>query len=72
VEFLGYLAYPHSLGTWEGEGTAEFPGHTHFRRLKAGISRAFYSSEIGMRELGWDGPPHGEFEGCTHSESSHR
>jgi len=71
VEFLGYLAYPHSLGTWGSEGTAEFPGHKHFRRLKDWISRAFYSSETGMRELGWDGPPHGEFEGCAHSGSSH-
>jgi len=72
VEFLGYLAYPHSLGTWGSEATAEFPGHAHFRRLKDWISRAFYSSEPGMRELGWDGPPHGEFQGCTHSETSHR
>lgn len=52
VAFLGYLAYPHSLSTWGSEGGAEFPVHTHFRRLKGWISRAFYGSESGMRELG--------------------
>jgi len=72
VAVLRYLAYPHSLGTWGSEGHAEFAGHAHFRRLKDWISRAYYSSEPGMRELGWDGPPHGEFEGCAHSGSAHR
>jgi gluconate 2-dehydrogenase gamma chain len=72
TEFLRYLAYPHSLGTWGGEGTNQFPGHRHFNTLKDWISRAFYSSEIGMRDLGWDGPAHGEFEGCTHPEGSHK
>jgi hypothetical protein len=72
AEFLGYLAYPHSLETWGTGASGEFPGHAHFRRLKDWISRAFYSSEIGARELGYDGPAHGEFEGCTHPEGSHR
>jgi gluconate 2-dehydrogenase subunit 3-like protein len=71
VEFLRFLAYPHSLGTWGGEESGEFSGHTHFRRLKDWISRAYYNSEIGMRELGWDGPAHGEFLGCTHPEEEH-
>jgi hypothetical protein len=72
IEFLRYLAYPHSLGTWGSEGANQFPGHRHFNTLKDWISRAFYSSEVGMQELGWDGPAHGEFEGCTHSEGSHK
>ena len=72
VEFLRFLAYPHSLGTWGTEAAGAFPGHTHFRRLKDWISRAYYSSETGMRELGWDGPAHGEFMGCTHPEGAHR
>jgi hypothetical protein len=71
-ELLGLLAYPHSLGTWGSEGGNDFAGHRHFTVLKDWISRAFYSSEIGMRELGWDGPPHGAFLGCMHSEGSHR
>jgi gluconate 2-dehydrogenase gamma chain len=72
AELLGYLAYPHSLGTWGSEATGEFPGHAHFSHLKDWISRAFYGSEIGARELGYEGPAHGEFEGCTHPEGSHR
>jgi hypothetical protein len=72
VEFLEYLAYPHSLGTWGTEAGTEFAGYKHFSTLKAWISRAFYSSELGMRELGWEGPPHGEFDGCSHSEGSHK
>ncbi len=71
IEFLHLLAYPHSLATW-GEPANESPGYKHFSDLKGWISRAFYSSEAGMRELGWDGPPHGEFEGCTHPEGAHK
>jgi len=72
VELLGYLAYPHSLDTWGGASGEEIPAHTHFVRLKDWITRAFYSSEVGMRELGYDGPAHGVFEGCTHPEGSDR
>jgi hypothetical protein len=72
VEFLRLVAYPHSLGVWGTEAAGEFPGYDHFRKLKDWISRAYYSSEVGMRDLGWDGPSHGEFEGCTHPEGSHK
>jgi len=72
IELLGYIGYPHSLGTWGSESAGGFAGHTHFRRLKDYISRAFYSSETGMRELGWDGPSHGQFEGCEHPEEGHK
>jgi hypothetical protein len=72
LQLLGLLAYPHSLATWGGAAGAEFPGYAQFTRLKDWISRGYYSSEIGMRELGWDGPSHGEFEGCTHPEGSHK
>jgi gluconate 2-dehydrogenase gamma chain len=72
AELLGYLAYPHSLETWGTAASGEFPGHAHFMRLKDWISRAFYSSETGARELGYEGSAHGEFEGCTHPEDSHR
>lgn len=71
VEFLFLVAYPHSLATW-GEAASESPAYKHFSTLKDWISRAFFNSEIGMRELGWDGPPHGEFEGCIHGEGSHK
>jgi gluconate 2-dehydrogenase gamma chain len=72
IEFLRLVAYPHSLPTWGTEPAGEFPGHAHFVRLKDWISRAYFSSEIGMRTLGWDGPTHGEFEGCTHPEGTHQ
>jgi hypothetical protein len=71
VEFLRIVAYPHSLATWGGEAN-ESPGYKHFSTLKQWISGAYYNSETGMRELGWDGPPHGEFAGCTHPEGSHQ
>src|SRR5436309_2770847 len=64
LELLHLLAYPHSLSTWGTDVAREDPGYEHFRRLKDWVARAFYSSETGLRELGWDGPPHGEFEGC--------
>ena len=70
-EFLLLLAYPHSLATWGSEAAGESSGYKRFGTLKDWIARAFYSSEVGMRELGWDGPPHGEFEGCAHPEGSH-
>jgi len=65
VELLSYLAYPQSLETWPGVKN-ESQAHQHFRTLKDWISRAYYSSEIGQRELGDDGAfPHGEPSGCT-------
>jgi hypothetical protein len=39
----------------------------HFESLKTWIAGAYYSSEIGMRELGWDGNVfHAQLPGCTH------
>jgi len=39
----------------------------HFEHLKTWIAGAYYSSETGMRELGWDGNTfHQELPGCTH------
>lgn len=66
IEFLNLIAYPHSLSTWS-EQTAEFPGYTHFEKLKTWVSGAYYSSPIGLKEQGWDGSfPHGSFAGCSH------
>lgn len=42
----------------------------HFDHLKGWISGAYYSSEIGMRELGWTGNMFFEkYPGCTHGGS---
>jgi hypothetical protein len=72
LELLNLIAYPHTLNTW-GEQAPEFEGHAHFNNLKGWISRAFYSSEIGMRELGWDGSYfHGDPQGCSHNSAEHQ
>ena len=45
------------------------PLREHFDLLKGWIAGAYYSSEIGMRELGWTGNVmHPEFPGCPHPE----
>jgi hypothetical protein len=43
--------------------------HHHFNHLKEWVSGAYYSSEIGMRELGWT-PDRvfSTFPGCSHSD----
>lgn len=39
----------------------------HFQNLRDWIAGAYYSSETGMRELGWDGNVfHAHVPGCTH------
>ena len=39
----------------------------HFQNLKDWIAGAYYSSETGMRELGWEGNVfHPQLPGCTH------
>jgi hypothetical protein len=44
----------------------------HFDHLKGWISGAYYSSEIGMRELGWTPDVFFEsFPGCEHPEGHH-
>jgi gluconate 2-dehydrogenase gamma chain len=71
IEILMLHAYPHTQQTW-GEGIAEFPGHRHFENLKQWIAGAYYSSPIGLKELGWDGTfPHGVFSGCQHGDTDH-
>ena len=43
------------------------PLRAHFQNLKDWIAGAYYSSEPGMRELGWDGNVfHQQLPGCTH------
>lgn len=44
----------------------------YFENLKGWVSGAYYSSEIGMRELGWTGNNFFEsFPGCQHPEGHH-
>ena len=47
----------------------DFPQHANFNHLKHWVVGAYYSSEIGMRELGWT-PDRvfATFPACTHSD----
>jgi hypothetical protein len=40
----------------------------HFENLKGWIAGAYYSTETGMRELGWTEEHYFDFEGCEHEE----
>lgn len=72
VWLLTPWAYPLGSDHWiEAEGKAD-PGQQHFERLKALVAAAFYGSEIGLKELGWDGEfTHGPYEGCQHQTDVH-
>jgi hypothetical protein len=46
--------------------------HEHFENLKGWVSVAYYSSEIGMKELGWTADRvFASFPGCEHPEGHH-
>jgi hypothetical protein len=70
--FLNLIAWPHTHVRW-GESDADFDGHQHFERVKGWIAAAYYSSPIGLQELGWDGwPARGTFQGCEHQPGEHQ
>ncbi len=71
---LHALAYPRNASNWTGEPDANAdPGHGHFEALKGRIMTGFYSSQIGEKELGWDGAfAHGPYQGCEHPEGDHK
>ncbi|MBV9761544.1 MAG: gluconate 2-dehydrogenase subunit 3 family protein [Acidobacteriaceae bacterium] len=71
TDVVALLAFPHTQQTW-GEEVASFPGHQHFENLKTWIVGAYYSSPVGLKEIGWDGTfPHGVFSGCPHQNGEH-
>ncbi len=72
--------HPEGEGDWSwfAVPSKETPGpprvtlRDHFENLKGWISGAYYSSEIGMRELGWTGDVYFDsFPGCQHPEGHH-
>ena len=70
---LHALAYPRNASNWTGEADRADPGHGHFEALKGRIMTAYYSSQIGEKELGWDGAfAHGPYQGCEHPEGDHK
>lgn len=64
TELVTFMAYPHTLETWDENAPPTYGGHAHFSNLKDWISRAYYSSLVGMQALGYTGAPGGVFEGC--------
>jgi gluconate 2-dehydrogenase gamma chain len=72
-DLLHALAYPRGGSEWTGETATTDVGHTHFERLKTRIGIAYYNSQIGTKELGWDGAfAHGAYQGCEHPEGNHK
>jgi len=53
-----------------GEKSARL--HEHFENLKGWVSGSYYSSEMGMKELGWTADRvFASFPGCKHPEEHH-
>jgi len=58
--------------TEEHQGQSPPALYDHFENLKGWISGAYYSSEAGMRELGWTGDYVFEnYPACDHAEGHH-
>lgn len=56
-----------------GEGEGKLTIRDHFNTLRGAIAEAYFSSEKGMRELGWTGNVfHQELPGCTHPDGHSR
>lgn len=72
VSLLMPWAYPREKSWWMEQDESVDPAHQHFERLKALIATSYYGSEIGEKELGWDGSfTHGPYEGCKHPPNTH-
>lgn len=72
-DLLHTMAYPLAGSTWTGDAAPEDPGHTNFEQLKTHIGVAYYTSQIGLKELGRDDNfTHGIYQGCEHSDGSHK
>lgn len=63
-------ANDNSEGAEIAENRAKLRGH--FENLKGWVSGAYYSSEVGMKELGWTADRvFASFPGCRHPEGHH-
>jgi glucoside 3-dehydrogenase (cytochrome c) hitch-hiker subunit len=72
-DLLHGLAYPSNGSGWTREPAGPDVGHGHFEALKRRIMMAYYSSQIGEKELGWDGAfAHGPYLGCDHPDGNHK
>ena len=72
-DLLHGMAYSRAGSGWTGEAAGADVAHAQFEVLKQRISMAYYNSEIGSHELGWDGNyTHGVYQGCDHAEGNHK
>jgi len=72
VSLLTPWAYTQQASQWIEEEEKTDPGQRHFGRLKALIAAAYYGSEIGHRELGWDETTmNGPYTGCEDPPTEH-
>jgi hypothetical protein len=63
---------PANQDSSRGEARVNAGLRKHFDNLKGWISGAYYSSEVGMRELGWtEDRVFEKFPGCEHPEGHH-
>jgi len=71
---------PEGSGDWswfaipskESSEQARVTIRDHFENIKGWVSGAYYSSEVGMRELGWTGDVYFDsFPGCEHADGHH-
>ena len=72
ISLLTAWAYPEQPDWWIEQESKSDPGQKHFAYLKGMIADAYYGSEIGAKELGWDGEiTHGPYQGCQPADSTH-
>jgi hypothetical protein len=58
-----------SVPSTKAPGPPTYSSRDHFEQIKTRVSGAYYSSETGMRELGWTGQTYfAAFPGCTHPD----
>ncbi len=73
---LNQWAFARENSRWterhDRHGETENVGQQNFQLLKTLIATAYYESEIGQKELGWDGEmTHGPYLGCEHPTATH-
>ena len=76
VWLLNQWAFPRESSRWternDEHGEPGDPGQQNFQLLKTLIATGYYESEIGQKELGWDGEmTHGSYLGCEHANGTH-
>jgi hypothetical protein len=76
VWVLNQWAYARENSRWterhNRHGEPQEAGQQNFELLKTLIATGYYESEIGQKELGWDGEmTHGPYLGCQHPAATH-